>query len=76
MLLLEWSLFVCWRHPSDSHLDVGVIISGLWQLYVCSLLPCVHSKQQFDVLQTKTLHMCLSVYKVTVNNTAVKGVIC
>lgn len=59
ILHLEWSFFVWRRHPSDSNLHVGVIINGLHRLWVCSacsLLPCVHSKHQFNVLQKFNLH--------------------
>lgn len=55
---------VWWRHPSDSHLHVGVIINGLYlfqESSACSLLPCVHSKHQFNVLQKITLHISINV---------------
>lgn len=58
-----WVQLVWWRHPSDSNLHVGVIINGLYHLWVCSpcsLLPCVLSKHQFDVLQQIDLHISIN----------------
>lgn len=65
-LHLEWRFFFCvwWRHPSDSHLHVGVIINGLHRFQecsACSLLPCVHSKHQFNVLQKMALHIFINI---------------